>query len=209
MAIKNLIFDLGAVVLDLDQDKTIRAFKRLGADLDEINFNSNLFTDFEIGKIDAEVFVQTLYTHLKGEAEKSKIIEAWNAMLLGLPTHRLDLLAQLKKKYRIFLLSNTNSIHIDAVFAEHGKEVFYSLFEKVYLSHEIGHRKPHVACYKFVLEDAGIKGSETVFIDDNKGNLRGAEEAGINTIWAKEPLDKWFVPELKKLEIISCEKIKN
>lgn len=199
MAIKNLIFDLGAVILNLDQDKTLRAFKRLGSDLDEVNMGSTLFTDFETGKVSADFFVQSLFTQLKGEASKEKIVAAWNAMLLDLPAHRIEMLMALKKKFRLFLLSNTNTIHIEAVYATHGKEVFEQVFEKIYLSHEIGLRKPKKECYEYVLQDAGIIGSETIFIDDNKGNIRGAEEAGIKTIWAKEPLDKWFLAELKSL----------
>jgi putative hydrolase of the HAD superfamily len=201
MAIKNLIFDLGAVILNLDQDKTLRAFKRLGSDLDEINMGSTLFTDFETGKVDATYFVQALHTHLKGNASKEQIIHAWNAMLLDLPAHRIDLLKALKNKYKLYLLSNTNTIHIEALYKEHGHDIFEDIFEKIYLSHEIGLRKPNKNCYEFVLQDANMIGSETVFIDDNKGNIRGAEEAGINTIWAKEPLDKWFLAELKALVV--------
>ena len=93
-------------------------------------------------------------------------------------------------------------MHIEAVYKEHGKEIFEELFEKIYLSHEIGLRKPNVECYHYVLKDAGIKGSESVFVDDNRANIKGADEAGINTIWAKEPLDKWFGIELKKVDVL-------
>ncbi|MDZ4668171.1 MAG: HAD family phosphatase [bacterium] len=202
MAIKNLLFDLGAVVLNLDQEKTLRAFIKLGADLDEMNMQGNLFTDFEIGKISAELFVQTLHTQIKGNASKEDIVHAWNSMLLDFPPARVEMLRQLKKKYRLFLLSNTNSIHIDALYEEHGKEIFEELFEKIYLSHEIGHRKPNVDCYHYALNDAQLKGSETLFIDDNKGNLKGAEKAGINTLWAHEPIDNWFLTELKKINLL-------
>jgi putative hydrolase of the HAD superfamily len=205
MAIKNLLFDLGAVVLNLDQEKTLRAFKRLGADLDLLNAESTLFTDFEVGKVSAEYFVHTLQTKLKGNASKEEVITAWNAMLLDLPKFRIDMLNELKKDYRIFLLSNTNSIHIEAVYQEHGKDVFNEVFEKCYLSHEIGHRKPHVECYKFVVEDAKINASETVFIDDNKANIKGAELACLNTIWAQQPLDTWFIPELKKTNVLKVQ----
>jgi putative hydrolase of the HAD superfamily len=116
MVIKNLIFDLGAVILNLDQDKTLRAFKRLGSDLDEVHMTSSLFTEFETGKIKADYFIQSLFTLLKGEASKEQIVAAWNAMLLDLPPHRIDMLKELKKKYRLFLLSNTNTIHIEAVY---------------------------------------------------------------------------------------------
>jgi putative hydrolase of the HAD superfamily len=200
MAIKNIIFDLGGVVLNLDQEKTLRAFKRLGANLEELNLESSIFLDLETGKIEADYFLQTIFTMLKGEANKEQITQAWNSMLLELPPHRVEIIRQLKSKYRLFLLSNTNSIHINAVYEEHGKSIFVELFETVYLSHEIGIRKPDVACYEYVLSHAQLKGAETVFIDDNKSNLKGAEAAGMKTIWAKEPIDLWFIDVLQKMD---------
>lgn len=200
MAIKNIIFDLGGVVLNLDQEKTLRAFKRLGANLEELNLESSIFLDLETGKIEADYFLQTIFTMLKGEANKEQITQAWNSMLLELPPHRVEIIRQLKSKYRLFLLSNTNSIHINAVYEEHGKSIFVELFETVYLSHEIGIRKPDVACYEYVLSHAQLKGAETVFIDDNKTNLKGAEAAGMRTIWAKEPVDLWLIDALQKMD---------
>ena len=149
-----------------------------------LNLENSIFLDFETGKVDEDYFLQSIFTLLKGNASKEQIAQAWNSMLLELPAHRVEIIKQLKSKYRLFLLSNTNSIHINAVFEEHGKTVFEELFEKIYLSHEIGIRKPDVACYEYVLRDANLKGSETVFVDDNRMNLKGAESAGINTIWA-------------------------
>ncbi len=202
MAIKNIIFDLGGVVLNLDQNKTIRAFKKLGADLTKLNDASSLFTDFETGKIDANFFVDTLHAHLNGTASKEAIIHAWNSMLLELPSERVDLINSLKKDYQLILLSNTNTIHIDAVYQEHGKEVFENLFSKIFLSHEIGLRKPTVECYKYVLDQAGINGEESIFIDDMPANIKGADQAGIHTIWAKTPVDQWFLEELNKLQVV-------
>jgi putative hydrolase of the HAD superfamily len=202
MAIKNIIFDLGGVVLNLDQEKTLRAFKRLGANLEELNLENSIFLDFETGKVDEDYFLQSIFTLLKGNASKEQITQAWNSMLLELPAHRVEIIKQLKSKYRLFLLSNTNIIHIKAVFEEHGKTIFEELFEKIYLSHEIGIRKPDVACYEYVLRDANLKGSETVFVDDNRMNIKGAESAGINTIWAKEPVDLWFIDTLRKTDVL-------
>ncbi len=202
MKIKNIIFDLGGVILNLDQDKTLRAFKRLGADLDELNEKLSIFKDFETGKIAAEFFMQTIFTGLKGNVSHAEIADAWNSMLLDLPPERIELLKKLKSRYRLFMLSNTNSLHIDDIYRVHGREVFEPLFEKIYLSHEIGLRKPDLDCYQYVLKDAGIIAGETVFIDDNKINIQGAELAGLKCIWAKVPLDTWFEQELKALEIM-------
>ena len=112
--ITTIIFDLGGVILNLDQDRTLRAFKRLGADLDLMNDVSTVFKDFETGRITADDFRNAIITHLKGNVTAAQVDDAWNAMLLDLPVERLTMLENLRKKYRVFLLSNTNSIHIDA-----------------------------------------------------------------------------------------------
>lgn len=201
MRIKNIIFDLGGVVLDLDQGRTLRAFKRLGTDLDEINHEDSVFIDYELGKIDEAYFLQSLFTYLKGDASKEQIKDAWNAMLLDLPKERIELLRQLKKHYRLFLLSNTNHTHIEEVYRAHGKEIFDELFEIQFLSHQMGSRKPMLACYQQVLDQAEIKAEESVFIDDSRINIKGAQQAGLHTILANEPIGKWLGAELKKLEV--------
>lgn len=203
MKIKNIIFDLGGVVLNLDQGKTLRAFKRLGLDLDEVNHEDPVFLDFEMGKIDDAYFLQTLFTLLKGNASKEQIIAAWNAMLLELPKPRVDYILGLKKNYRLFLLSNTNSLHIEAIYAEHGQEVFREMFERLFLSYEMGTRKPMVNIYQQVLKEANLIASETVFIDDSKLNIKGAQQAGLHTIWAQEPVDAWLSEALHELEVNS------
>jgi putative hydrolase of the HAD superfamily len=203
MRIKNIIFDLGGVVLDLDQGKTLRAFKRMGADLDEINHEDSVFIDYELGKIDEEFFLQNLFTILKGNASREQIKTAWNAMLLDLPAERIELLRHLKKHYRLFLLSNTNHTHIEEVYRAHGKDIFNELFEIQFLSFEMGSRKPMLACYQQVLDQAELKATESVFIDDSRINIKGAAQAGLNTILAHEPIGKWLGAELKKLEVAS------
>jgi putative hydrolase of the HAD superfamily len=203
MKIKNIIFDLGGVVLNLDQGKTLRAFKRLGLDLDEVNHEHPLFIDFETGKIDEAYFLQSLFTLLKGNASIEQIKNAWNAMLLELPKPRVDYIIALKKNYRLFMLSNTNSTHIEAVYAEHGHEVFKQMFDRQFLSFEMGTRKPMLSIYQQALTEASLKASETVFIDDSKLNIKGAQQAGLHTIWAQEPVDAWLTQALKELAVRS------
>jgi len=202
--IKNIIFDLGGVILNLDQERTFRAFKKLGADLDDLNAQSTVFKDFETGKVDADYFVHFLKSALKGSVETSQILHAWNAMLLDLPKHRVDLINSLKSKYKIFLFSNTNTIHMDEIFKytdEHlGSGVFSGMFDKIYLSYEMGLRKPNPDSFHMLMKDAGLKGFETVFIDDSKINIKGAQEAGIHTIWAKEPFDNWAIKEIQAIK---------
>jgi putative hydrolase of the HAD superfamily len=202
--IKNIIFDLGGVILNLDQERTIRAFKKLGADLDEMNANSAVFKDFETGKVSADDFIHYIKSEMKGNIETHQIITAWNAMLLDLPKQRVELINSLKSNYRILLFSNTNTIHMDEIYrytAEHlGKGIFTSLFDKIYLSYEMGLRKPNPDSFHALMQDAGLKGFETVFIDDSKINIKGAQEAGLHTIWAKEPFDNWAIKEIQSIK---------
>ena len=202
--IKNIIFDLGGVILNLDQERTIRAFKKLGADLDELNSQSTVFKDFETGKVDDAYFIHYLKTVLKGNVESEQIIRTWNAMLLDMPKQRVELIQSLKGKYRLFLFSNTNTIHMNEIFSFTdkilGKGVFTGLFEKMYLSYEMGLRKPNPDSFHALMKDADLKGFETVFIDDSKINLKGAMEAGLHTIWAKEPFDNWALKEIQSIK---------
>ncbi len=201
--ITTIIFDLGGVILNLDQDRTLRAFKRLGVDLEDINEMSTIFSDFEVGKINANDFRQAIMTHLKGNATKSEIDSAWNAMLLDLPTERLTYLKFLRKNFNVHLLSNTNSIHIDAfnkyLLDEHPNLDWYAQFDKVYYSYEIGLRKPNKDIYEFVIQENNLKPHECLFIDDLKANLNGAGHVGMHTIWAKNPLDENMLMEIRSL----------
>jgi glucose-1-phosphatase len=191
--ISTIIFDLGGVLLDLDQDKTLRAFNRLGLDLDDVNESSTLFTDFETGNINAADFRQGIQTISKGTLTNEQIDHAWNLMLLDTTEERLRLLEQLRKNYNVYLLSNTNSIHIDYfktyMESTFGWERWSNLFNHQYLSYEIGLRKPHKAIYEYVLEDIARDAKECIFIDDNITNIRNAAALGIHTILASKPFD--------------------
>ncbi len=190
--ISAIIFDLGGVILNLNQELTLRAFIKLEANPEDINYHAPLFTDFETGKITAPQFREGLKTHLNKGVSDAQIDEAWNAMLLDLPAQRLGMIAELKKQYPIYLLSNTNSIHIDAFYAylqqTHGIDNWKNLFDTIYYSHEIGLRKPNADIYEFVTTDIGHKPEHCLFIDDNLHNVQGAEKAGLKTIHAYEPL---------------------
>jgi putative hydrolase of the HAD superfamily len=201
--ITTIILDLGGVILNLDQDKTLRNFKRLGLDLEDINIDSDLFKDFEKGLLNEEDFRQTIKTKLKGNISDEQIDEAWNSMLLDVPAERLDIIKQLKQNFNIYLLSNTNAIHINYFinyFAQnHGNEDWNNLFDKIFYSYEIGLRKPDAEFFDFVLKNIGSHASECIFIDDSKLNIKAAENSGIHTIWAKEPLSTQTLEEIKNI----------
>lgn len=186
--IKNIIFDFGAVLLNIDYKLTSDAFKQLGYDID-VHFGQlkqeETFDLLETGKITPQEFYAAI-RKLTGLHHSDELLQkAWNAMLLDLPLERIQLLERLQGKYRIFLLSNTNIIHatefwhtIDKTF---GLARWHSLFEKTYYSHEIGLRKPLAEVYEFVLRDAGLVAKETLFIDDTPPNLVAPAQLGIIT----------------------------
>lgn len=187
-AVKNILFDLGGVLFHIDYQRTIDAFKALGLAGFEAHFTQDqqnkLFDDFETGKITSEAFIQAWKPLLPQRSEK-EITAAWNAMLLGLPKENLAFLKQLSQQYRLFLLSNTNDIHIQFVNAflqqQYGINNINGFFEKTYYSQEIGLRKPHKETFDWVLKDAGIIAEETLFIEDSAQHIAGAKRTGLKT----------------------------
>jgi putative hydrolase of the HAD superfamily len=199
--ISAIVFDLGGVLLNLDQDRTLRAFGRYGLDLEMVNDQSSLFTDFETGKIRDIDFRQGIQTALKGTITNAQIDEAWNAMLLFMVEERFGLVEQLKSKYDIYLLSNTNSIHIDWFRAyldeTFGQERWNRLFKHQFLSYEIGLRKPHTNIYEYVLGEINCEPQQVVFIDDSLQNLKGAAQVGMHTVHARNPLDEKLLSDIQ------------
>ena len=186
--VKNILFDLGGVLFHVDYKRTIDAFKSLGLTDFEKLFNqhqqNHLFDSFETGKISSKLFVKKLQEFLPGCSEQ-EIIVGWNAMLIGMPQEYLKLLENLKNKYRLFLLSNANKIHIQFVNEYLQKNLkinsINQFFEKTYYSHEIGLRKPHKSTFDWVIKDANILAEETLFIEDTTQHIVGAKKAGLKT----------------------------
>ena len=185
-SVKTVIIDLGGVIYDVDYHKTINAFKALGiGHFEEVYAKagqSDLFNDLEVGKISCAVFVERIKTLSGQDMTSSQIVNAWNGMLLGFMPDALASLKRLRSTYRIFLLSNTNEIHIQEIENRVGTAFFSdfcALFEKVYLSHELGLRKPHPEVFKHILNEQGLKANETFFIDDSIQHVEGAIKAGL------------------------------
>ena len=185
--IKNIIFDLGGVILDLNYKATIDAFVEMGikdfSDLYSQKEQKQIFDDFEIGKITSDQFISSIQSLSQNSISKVEIITAWNAMLLEINTEKLNYLLSLKERFRIFLLSNTNEIHISKFEAGLAKKnelkKFYNCFEKVHYSSRMSLRKPNVDCFKKVLNINKLNASETIFIDDSKQHIEGALKCGI------------------------------
>ncbi|MBO9199514.1 MULTISPECIES: HAD family hydrolase [Niastella] len=187
--VKNIIFDLGGVLLNLDVAKTSEAFKELGlTQIDElfrIGHAASFFRDYEMGTISDELFVEKAQQLAAPGTTKEQVIAAWNIMLLDFPAERVEFLKKLKSKYRLYLFSNTNHIHLLHFHKEY-REVYGTemdhLFEKAYYSHLIKHRKPDVTAYEYVINDSGVHAAETLFIDDALVNVEGAREAGLQAL---------------------------
>jgi glucose-1-phosphatase len=186
--IKNLIFDLGGVILNIDYNKTVESFSFLGVKNFEQLYSqanqNNLFDLLETGKITPQDFRNQIRKISKLNLTDLQIDTAWCAMLLDLPEERINFLLEIKKKYNIFLLSNTNQIHIEKftenLHIQFNENIFDRVFEKVYYSSQIGVRKPDVAAFHCVLKEYKLNPQETFFIDDSMQHVRGAIQAGIS-----------------------------
>jgi glucose-1-phosphatase len=194
MAVKNIIFDLGGVLLNLDFQKTFRAFEAMGIpDFQQYfqqAYSNPLFAKLEMGQCTPEAFYHMFREETGTGHSNEKIAEAWNAMLLDFRDTTMDYLQSLQANYRLFLLSNTNQIHLDAFrniyFLQYGRHGFDSYFEKAWYSHELGLRKPDAECFEKVLELHALKAGETLFIDDTLPNVQAAEKLGILTYHLKK-----------------------
>lgn len=181
--IRNIIFDFGDIFINLDKQIIYREMLQFGGTAERMPEIKILNDSYEIGGISSEEFIDTLVGHYSG-AKPTAIVRIWNSMLLDFPDERLQFVEGLAAEgnYRLFLLSNTNELHIAHVEKRMGAEKFgrfKNSFEKFYLSHEIKLRKPSAEIYEFVLNENGLKAEETFFIDDTKENTDAAQKLGI------------------------------
>lgn len=196
--IKNIIFDFGNVLFDLDLPKIEQGMKRLFGDHFEAAGaclrENKVFELYETGGLTTEEFVDAIRFSAPPQPSAEEIIGVWNSIFLEMPKERFDMLLQLRQKYRVFMLSNINDLHatwIDAyMLNKHGISDFQQIyFDGVYYSHLIRHRKPDTDAYEYVLSDAEIKAEESVFIDDLLPNIEAAEKVGIKGLWHEAGTD--------------------
>ena len=188
--LSTIIFDLGGVVLDLDTNRSIKAFANLsGLREDEIYakfLNEEWSYAFEKGEIDAATFRNEVRRSLNAKLMDKQIDDAWNAMLVDLPLSRLQMIDKLRAKYQTFVLSNTNAIHVNtfdkmvAATTDGGR--IADFFDKIYYSHELGMRKPDTDIFSLVINAHQLDPGETLFIDDMKVNINAAESVGLRTL---------------------------
>ena len=194
-SIQNLIFDLGGVLLDLHFDRCHEAFARLaGSSVEEIKSKiagTSSFVEHEKGLISDGEFRDGLRVMLNKDWPDQEIDMAWNAILGDIPQERLQLVQSLRKDYQVFLLSNTNSIHLPLfakmVYANTGQPSLESFFDKTYYSHVLKMRKPDEEIFRHVLEENKLVPENTLFLDDYPVNLAGAEKTGMKTFHVQSP----------------------
>lgn len=188
-----IIFDLGGVLINLDYQLTSKAFIDLGLTDFDATYSqlqqTDLFDRFETGAISSFHFINRLLDQLPQGTSGNTVVHAWNAMILDFPEDRLTWLLEIKKRFRIFLLSNTNTLHMEKVRrsleSAVGHQRLEDYFETVYLSCEMGMRKPDPAIFSRVCQEQGLNPAKTVFIDDSPQHVEGAATIGLQAIHLK------------------------
>jgi epoxide hydrolase-like predicted phosphatase len=193
-----LIFDFGGVLINLDIDACINRFKAIGVENVESYLSnygqSGFFLEWERGGINLEEFHENVRAISSKNPTDQEIDEAWMAFLLDIPKEKTELLKQLRTRYRILMLSNTNPLHIDRnakqAFAEHGTTQ-EELFDKCYLSYKIGLTKPSKEIFEYLLEKENLTPEECLFLDDGLKNIETARNMGFQTylVQPKESLN--------------------
>lgn len=212
MILKNtkvVIFDFGNVIINIDVPKTYQAFAQLCGKSEEkvksLFEENDLFKRYETGLFEDDEFRDAVRQILGFPLNDHEIDHAWNALLLDIPAERIQILHTLRESIPIYLLSNTNDIHIQAanqiLYKTTGVRDVRDLFTKAYMSYELGLWKPDPAIYTHVLDDLKLKPNEVLFLDDNKANIESASQVGWQTVFIQPHshtmLDVDFSPILK------------
>jgi FMN phosphatase YigB (HAD superfamily) len=190
---KNILFDLGGVILDINVQATLKRFYELGFPAELMQFPDSMSTDlyykYGTGKLDTEQFRNQIREVAGVEMSDQTFDEAWNAMLVGFPEDRIALLKVLSKRYDLYMLSNTSALHVkvfEKMYLDVAGEPLNKVFKKLYYSHEIGWHKPDPEAWEYVIRDAAIKAEETLFLDDTIHNIKAAQELGFQAIHIHE-----------------------
>ncbi len=189
-ATKNLIFDLGNVLYDIDFSKMYAAFDTLGIPNFENHFTLNksdqIFFDLEKGLINEQEFCDGFNALYKLSLSNDQIVGAWNSLLIGYRKESIEWIKKHNSIYPTFLYSNTNQIHYDYFIPQYAQEIggnFENLFKTPYFSHKMGQRKPDPASFLHILEKEGLVAQETLFIDDNEPNVIAAASVGLQVLY--------------------------
>lgn len=196
--IRNLIFDFGGVLINLDRQRCVSSFRKMGLENVEEFISpytqQDIFKHLEEGSITASEFRDKV-REIAGDLTLSdrKIDKAWNSFLLDIPPYKLEALLKLREKYMVYLLSNTNEIHWQWACQHafpHKRFRVEDYFEQIFLSYEMHQVKPGTGIFETVIETTGINPQETLFIDDSPDNCQAAASLNIRTYTAK-PGEDW------------------
>lgn len=195
--LKNIVFDMGGVLIDLDRKACVEAFRQLGfTDIDDYVgefVQSDIFLKLEEGRISEKEFYDAVRALADADVSDEAIRRAWLQFLLSIPDEKLQFILHLKRRYRVFLLSNTNPIHfpyiVETQFCRNGNTLS-DFFDKCFLSYQLKMSKPHAEIFRYLLESENIMAEETLFIDDGRANIETADSLGFQTYWAK-PFDSF------------------
>lgn len=188
-SLKNILFDLGGVILDLNVSGTLEAFLNLGFQKELLSYPENFYTDiffnYETGKVNSDEFRDSIRKLTGINFSDGEFNDAWCTMLARVPKKRADILKSLSQKYKLYMLSNTSPLHIEhfgQMFLQSAGYSFEEVFTRLFYSHEIGLHKPDPNAFLHVIEEARIKPQETLFLDDNIHNVKAAKDLGFNVI---------------------------
>ncbi len=195
MKFKAVIFDFGNVIINIDIPRTFQAFATLTgkrqAVIEKLVSENQLFRRYETGQFTDIEFREIVRQTVGFPLSDTEVDRAWNSLLLDIPQRRIDLLKEIRRKYPIYLLSNTNNIHIEASNSYLKKAFGYrhldELFDQLFLSYEIGMWKPDTEIYQYVLDEINLKPHEVLFLDDNPHNIQSASALGMQTILVEPP----------------------
>ena len=194
--IKNIVFEFGGVIADISRDKAVQAFFKIGLEDAEIRLDkyhqTGIFQELEEGKLSADEFREELSKLCSRVLTKEEVQQAWMGFITGIDIRKLDYILELKKSYRIYILSNTNpyvmSWACSPQFSSQGKSLA-DYCEKLYLSYQIGYTKPEPEIFNFMLRDSKIIPSETMFVDDGSVNIGIGKKLGFYTFQPQNGTD--------------------
>lgn len=193
-SVKNIIFDFGGVICDIDIPLTEQKFKEFGPPKggqpitkeESDKAFMKLVEDFETGRITPDRFRQSIREFYLNPPTDTAIDETWNALIIGIPDERIRLLEAIRKHYRLFILSNSNRIHYEFYLKMFREQTDYNdfndLFERAFFSFDLGLAKPDPQIFREVIRQAGLIPSETLFIDDTLIHVESARAVGLNAL---------------------------
>lgn len=201
--IKNILFDMGGIIMYQNTPGAIKRFAEAGLDTDKYmtaHQQIGFLAEFERGEIDSAGFCQRMAEACGRESiSHEEAADCWRAFYGGTPEERLPMLDELRKHYHLGLLSNTNPLMMETTdspgFTKEGRPIS-SYFDRMYLSYELKAYKPEAEIFLKVMEIGGMKPEETLFVDDAMKNIEAARSVGMHALYV--PTNEDWRPALEE-----------